>query len=293
MNKYITKPLDFLLFTNLFVALAAIAQGLVFYHLFRLTPSYVVLAFLFCATIIIYNISILVHPPKNHQTSKYKRIRWIFAHYKLNIIITILAIIAIIPLFFQLLWPAKILVAFLALLSLGYALPIFSFKGKKVGLRKIAGLKLFLIAFVWALSVTLLPYFELEKQQFSVISTTDIFMLTIQRFLFFAAITIPFDIRDMFQDKAFALKTIPIILGEKKAYLLCQIMLICSLVLLFFFQMAGFNTDFFASAITIILAGWLIFKSKWEKNEYYYFFYLDGTLILQYAMLLLCNSIFY
>jgi 4-hydroxybenzoate polyprenyltransferase len=161
-----------------------------------------------------------------------------------------------------------------------------------VGLRKIAGLKLFLIAFVWSLSVTLLPYFDLEKQQFLAISTTDIFILSLQRFLFFAAITIPFDIRDIFQDKALSLKTIPIILGEKKAYQLCQIMLILSLGLFFIFQSAGFSINFFASALTIILAGWLIFKSKWEKNEYYYFFYLDGMLILQYALLLLFNSIF-
>jgi hypothetical protein len=31
--------------------------------------------------------------------------------------------------------------------------------------------------------------------------------------------------------------------------------------------------------------GWLIFKSKWEKNEYYYFFYMDGVLILQYVIM--------
>jgi 4-hydroxybenzoate polyprenyltransferase len=292
MNKYIEKPLDFLLFTNLFVAFAAVVQSLIFYHLFQLTPSYVVLAFLFCATILIYNISILIQPPKNYQISKYKRVRWIFGHFKLNISITILAACALIPLFFHLFWQAKLLVAVLALPSLGYALPIFTFKGKKVGLRKISGLKLFLIAFVWAISVTLLPYFELEKQQFSAISTTDIFILILQRFLFFAAITIPFDIRDMFQDQAFSLKTIPILLGEKKAYLFCQIMLFLSLTLLFIFQSAGFSINFFASALTIILAGWLIFKSKWEKNEYYYFFYLDGMLIVQYAMLLLFNSIF-
>ena len=291
MNKHFIKPLDFLLFTNIFVAFSAVAQGLVFYHLFRLTPSFVVLAFLFCATILIYNISILSQPPKNPQASKYKRVRWIFAHQKLIQFITILAFIVIIPLFYQLQLHAKILAVFLAILSLGYALPIFTFNGEKMGLRRITGLKLFLIAFVWSLSVTLLPYFDLDQQQLSSISTADIFMLSLQRFLFFAAITIPFDIRDMFQDKGFALKTIPIILGEKKAYLFCQILLSVSLGLLFIFQSAGFSINFFASALTIILAGWMIFRSKWEKNEYYYFFYLDGTLILQYAMLLVFNFV--
>lgn len=292
MIKHFQKPLDFILFTNLFVAFAAIAQGLVFYHLFKVEASYVVLAFLFCATIFVYNLSILIYKPKNYQESKYRRVRWVYGHYKLNVAITILAIVALFPLFFQLSFNSKVLVSGLGILSLGYAIPIFNFKGRKFSLRNIVGLKLFLIAFVWALSVTILPYFELLKQDISSISKADVIIITLKRFLFFAAITIPFDIRDMFQDKAFQLKTIPLIFGEKKAYLLCQIMLFTCLVLLFFMQSQTLNLNFYASAITVVLAGWLIFKSKWEKNEYYYFFYLDGTLILHYVLLLLLNFIF-
>jgi 4-hydroxybenzoate polyprenyltransferase len=292
MIKYFQKPLDFILFTNLFVAFAAVAQGLVFYHLFAVEPSVLVLAFLFCATIFVYNLSILVYKPKNYQQSKYRRVRWVFSHYKLNLYLTISAFIALFPLFFQLASSSKVLVCGLGFLSIGYALPIFNFKGKKFSLRNIAGLKLFLIAFVWAISVTLLPYFELQNQDFFAISKTDIFIIIAKRFLFFAAITIPFDIRDMFQDKAFQLKTIPLIFGEQKAYILCQVMLFLCLILLYFMQSPSLNLNFYASAITVVLAGWLIFKSKWEKNEYYYFFYLDGTLILQYFLLLMLNFIF-
>lgn len=292
MIKYFRKFLDFILFTNLFVAFAAVAQGLVFYHLFAVKASFTVLSFLFCATIFVYNLSIIIYKPKNYLESKYRRVRWIYSHYRLNITLTILAFLALLPLFFQLTLASKILVFGLGVLSLGYALPIFNFKGKKFGLRNIAGLKLFLIAFVWAISVSILPYLELQNQVFLTISKTDILIITLKRFLFFAAITIPFDIRDMFQDNAFQLKTIPIIFGEKKAYLLCQIMLFACLILLFLFQSQAFNLNFYASAITVILAGWLIFKSKWEKNEYYYFFYLDGTLILHYVLLLLLNFIF-
>ena len=292
MIKHFQKPLDFILFTNLFVAFAAVAQGLVFYYLFKVQFSFLVLAFLFCATIFVYNLSVLIYKPKNYQDSKYRRVRWVYGHYRLNVIVSILAVLALFPLFFQLAFHSKILVIGLGILSLSYAVPIFNFRGKKFSLRNITGLKLFLIAFVWAISVTLLPYFELQSQDFSSISKTDIFIITLKRFLFFAAITIPFDIRDMFQDKAFQLKTIPLIFGEKKAYLLCQIMLLICLILLFLFKSQGFNLNFFASAIAVILAGWLIFKSKWEKNEYYYFFYLDGTLILHYFLLLLLNFIF-
>ena len=291
--RYLRQSLDFLLFTNIFVALVAVAQTLVFYHLVQVKPSFLVLAFLFAATLFIYNFSILIYKPKNHQESSYKRVRWIFRNYKLNVAITITAFICLWPMFFLLATPTKILVVFLAFLSFGYAFPIFSVEGRKIGLRNITGLKLFLIAIVWALSVTFLPYLELNRAQFSNLSNTSVSIITMQRFLFFAAITIPFDVRDIFQDKAFAIKTIPVLFGEKKAYLISQMMLAGSfLILLFQFQTSGFTTDFFATAGIILLAAWLIFKSKWEKNEYYYFLYLDGVLILQYLILIIFSVIF-
>jgi 4-hydroxybenzoate polyprenyltransferase len=121
------------------------------------------------------------------------------------------------------------------------------------------------------------------------ISLRDTTILIAKRFLFIAALTIPFDIRDLFEDRQSGLKTVPVMWGEKNAYLFCQILLAGYIVLLFLFRDQGFNADFFALAITAALAGWLIFKSTWERNEYYYFFYVDGVLILQYLFLLLFN----
>lgn len=291
MIKYFQKPLDFLLFGNIFISLGAVAQGLVTYHLLGFAPSWVVLSFLFLSTLLTYNFSILIQHPKNPDQSKHRRVRWIFRNYKLNVVFTILAAIALIPLFFMLSFKSQLLNVFLGILSLGYAMPLFKSKNKKFGLRNIPGLKLFLIALVWAFSSVLMPYFQVQESQSLNISFINLVILTVKRFLFVVAITIPFDIRDMFQDKVFELKTIPTIFGEKKAYLFCQLMLIAYMVLLFLFRNKGFDPDFFGLAFTVILSGWLIFQSKWEKNEYYYFFYLDGTLILQYAMLLFFNFI--
>lgn len=286
MIKYFRKPLDFILFSNIFISLGALAQGLVTYHLLNVAPSYLVLAFLFLSTLVTYNLSILIYKPKNWQQSKYRRVRWIFRNYRLNLFLTIAATVALIPVFFFLSLKVKVLSVLLGILSLGYALPIIKYNGKKYGLRSIPGLKLFLIAFVWACSSVLIPF--LNQSEFNY-STSNIIILVLKRFLFVVAITIPFDIRDMFQDKVFSLKTIPTLFGERKAYLLCQLMLAVYIILLFLFRNKGFDADFIALTATVVLTGWLIFKSKWERNEYYYFFYLDGTLILQYAMLILVN----
>ena len=55
------------------------------------------------------------------------------------------------------------------------------------------------------------------------------------------AIAIPFDIRDIFQDKGYNLQTIATVFGERKALLACQLMLVSYLVLLFLFRDNGFN----------------------------------------------------
>jgi 4-hydroxybenzoate polyprenyltransferase len=108
------------------------------------------------------------------------------------------------------------------------------------------------------------------------------------RFLFIVAITIPFDIRDLFQDKQNELKTIPVIIGEKKSLGLCQFFLASHLFLLYAF-IGKLDANFWALALSVFISGWLIFKSRWEKNEYYYFLLLDGTMILQLFMLELFN----
>ena len=285
MVKALRKPLDFLLFSNIFISLGAAAQGLVTYYLLNKSINLAIILFLFLSTILTYNFSILIQNPKNPEQSTFRRVRWIFSHFKLNVGITIFSVVSLLIVFVGLSFNAQILILLLGILSIGYALPIFSLNGKKIGLRNIPGLKLILIGLVWALSSVLLPIIELKHTHQIDISAYNTSILVLKRFLFIVAITIPFDIRDMFQDKVYGLKTIATVLGEKKALLACQLMLFSYLILLFLFRDNGFSADFFALSTTIILSGWLIFKSKWERNEYYYFLYLDGTLILQYVML--------
>ncbi len=179
---------------------------------------------------------------------------------------------------------------FLSVISFFYSIPIFTVGEQKFGLRNIPGLKQFLITLVWTMSTALLPVLEAQSLHSANISMRDTTILVAKRFLFIGALTIPFDIRDLFEDRQSGLKTVPVVWGEKNAYLFCQALLAGYVVLLFMFRNGGFNADFYALTITVVLAGWLIFKSKWEKNEYYYFFYMDGVLIVQYLVLLLFNK---
>lgn len=287
MKKILQQAFDFLLFSNVFMALCAVAQGLITFYLAGAKPVTSVTWLLFTSTIGIYNFSILLTRPKNPEQSQYRRVRWFFAHYRLMVTFTIVSLLSLVPLFFLMSTESRILLIFLAALSFAYSIPLFSLGEQKFGLRNIPGLKQFLITLVWTMSTVLLPVLEAQHIHLTSISMRDTTILIAKRFLLIAALTVPFDIRDLFEDQQSGLKTIPVAFGEKKAYLFCQLLLAGYVVLLFLFRSNGFNADFFALTITVVLAGWLIFKSTWEKNEYYYFFFLDGVLILQYLALLL------
>lgn len=282
MRKILQPAFDLLLFSNIFMSLCAVAQGLLTFYMIGSKPVYSVLGLLFTSTLAIYNFSILISKPKHPERSAYKRVRWFFAHYRLMVTLTIVSILSLIPLFLLISTASKILLMFLGVLSFCYGLPLFSIGDRKFGLRNIPGLKLFMIALVWTMSSVLLPILETQGMPLATISMRDTTILIAKRFLFICALAIPFDIRDLFEDKHFGLKTIAVVWGEKTAYLICQVLLAGYVVLLFLFRHNGFTTDFFALTLSVILTGWLIFRSRWEKNEYYYFFYLDGVLILQY-----------
>src|SRR5690606_17630125 len=120
MKNLYRQTLDFLLFSNIFIALCAVAQGLVTYQLLQAKPDKYVLAMLFSATLAMYNYSILLSKPKNPEKSKYRRVRWIFSHYRLTITITIIAVLSLFPLLFFLSTASIILLLFLACVSISY-----------------------------------------------------------------------------------------------------------------------------------------------------------------------------
>lgn len=285
MKKAFQSAFDFLLFSNIFMSLCAVAQALVTFRLIDSKPVYSVIGLLFTSTLGIYNFSILLSKPKHPEKSPYKRVRWFFAHYRLMVTFTMISLLSLIPLFFLLSMESRILLIFLSVLSFCYSLPIFTVGDQKFGLRNIPGLKTFLISLVWTMSCVLLPVLEAQDLHLADISMRDITLMIAKRFLFIFALAIPFDIRDLFSDRQAGLKTIPVAWGEKNAYLFCQVLLAGYIVLLFLFRNNGFSLDFFGLTTTALLMGWLIFKSKWQKDEYYYFFYMDGVLILQYVIM--------
>jgi len=289
MQKQCRALLDAVLFSNLFIATAAAAQVAFTYQLIGAAPNLKVIGLVFCATLALYSFSMLMAKPSNPLASPFKRVRWIFSNQSLFITLGLMAAVYGAFLSLSLNTPAQILLILLGLIAISYNLPLYRLGEKRVGLRNLPAIKFFLVALVWTFSVVLLPVLELQNTDITP-SLTQIPLLIAQRLLLISAIVIPFDVRDIYQDQIHQLKTIPVVLGEKKAYRLCFGLLLSTLLFSSFVSPL-FSLEFIAISITMLISFWLIFKYTGEKNEYYYFFFLDGLLILPWLLFSFLNEL--
>lgn len=233
---------------------------------------------IFLATIFEYNrhrISDIIIGTEDLNSEKYQ---WIRNNLKKIYFLSIVWIIAfIITIIFT---KTEVLLALvpLGIVTIFYSVPIRGNKKYLFRLREIPYLKIFLIAFVWSASTIFLPVIQTGGKIFN----TQVFLLFAERFFFIFAITIPFDIRDMQADRKAGIKTIPLLVNQKKALVLSYLSLsVCLVISLFHYRIP--NNWFIIEALCISLITTSLFlKLNFFRNwSRYYYQILDGTLLLQ------------
>lgn len=153
-----------------------------------------------------------------------------------------------------------------------YAIPFLPkhfFVDSKQNLRSIGGLKIYLIALIWAGVTVILPLInnKIEVQSDAVITV-------VQRFIFIIALMFPFEIRDLQYD-SLKLSTIPQKIGVTKTKLIGMLLLVLFFILQFFKDELMFNENVILLSITILTLVFLLVAKK-EQGEYYSSFYVEG-----------------
>lgn len=161
-----------------------------------------------------------------------------------------------------------------SLVTIGYVIPIIPTSKRWLRLRDLPYLKALLIAGVVSYVTVILGNKNFEFKA--------IYLLQIlERFFFILAITIPFDIRDYQFDSHSKLKTFPLVFGIKKSKIIALIFLGFSLIVnlvLLKFQPILF---LYPIAVSLIIAGFIIWKANKDSSEFYYSFLVEGTMIIQ------------
>lgn len=280
--------MTFLVFSNLFIAVSAAAFAHASYYLLGAGPrASPVLALVFCATLVVYNLDRLSTASDEDAVDATERHRWVDRHRRLLVGLGIVATVGVVATLFFV--PREILYALvpLGVASLGYSLPVVWGRSGPYRLKDIAGLKIFLIAFVWTGATAFLPAVELYDDPFR----PAVAALCLERALFVFAITLPFDIRDMARDRAAGIWTIPLMIGRSRTRTLALTLLgtfaLC-VVLHYGVALASPTLPLVSSAA---LTGWLLWRADRQHAELYYVGKLDGMMALQAALVALHAAI--
>jgi 4-hydroxybenzoate polyprenyltransferase len=279
------KALNFIINTNIFISLAAVVFTLQTQVLLGMEPQlHPYLFIIFFATIFEYNLHRLItilHNPNALEDDKHSWVKKNTTAFYILVALSVAGFLCAV----LLAKPLVLLVLFpIGLITLFYSLPVFKNKKNIFRLREIPGLKIILISMVWSASTILLPI----VQSGIYFPVPHVATMLLERFLFVFAITLPFDIRDMKPDQTSGLKTIPLWIGEQNSLRFAGLLLFLFTGLTcIHYPLTGQSFLIPAFVLSALSTFFFITNKKIKAIPHYHYFVLDGTMLLQGALICL------
>jgi hypothetical protein len=274
--KVLKQIFDFYINSSIHVALAVCALSCLTFLEFDVLYDQTLLLFIFFATITGYNFVKYFGLAKFHhrRLAKWLKVIQVFSF----VCFILLAYFA-----FKLPFKTLIYIGLFGVLTFLYAIPFLPkhlFIDDKQNLRSISGLKIYIIALVWTGVTVFLP-----AVNNGISITTDVLILSLQRFIFVIVLTFPFEIRDLQYD-SIKLSTVPQKIGIKKTKILGILLLMA------FFFLEFFKDDIHWKEIIMLLiitTATLIFLvlSKTRQSNYYSGFWVEGIPIVWLLLVLI------
>ena len=276
-----TKVADWVLYSNLWIALNATAQVAQTRYLldgrFRWGPD---LGFVFFGTLFIYAIHRISGLKQLAPFTAAGRLKVISEHQKDILAYAVIGLVGASVFFFFFPWRIQLMLGLPGLIALWYVIP---FGASRKRLRDYHFLKIFLIAIVWAWLTVWLPATE---SGWNVALRASTWWMALERAAFIFAITVPFDIRDLEVDEHTQVKTLPSTLGTTPAIALSMAALVAMIGLAGWNAYSGvYSTGaWIGLALSAALSGVLVLYSRRVQHDYYFSGLLDGMMVLQFAL---------
>jgi hypothetical protein len=311
MSRLLKAVLAFYVYGNVHVALCAVALSDVTCIIggFRLEPWLGVFAF--CATFCLYNVQRVYASWKLNQFERQhtERHLWIHKHRLVMTVLMTMALLAGAGIFisrafthdgsgygFGLDEATQEFYGWCisgGIISAAYALPLIPAKPRWKRLRDLPGIKIFLIALVWAVVCGMWPLCGVNEADCLVGWPEDLHYMPMKHYsllifsiytAFAFAITVPFDVRDYLIDGA-SVKSLPVLLGIKRSLFVAvaTLVAVAAACIFFAFPKNQFSNGLLAFAIACIPAALIVAKATPRRHEYYFSLLTDGTLLLVWA----------
>ncbi|MGB6153731.1 MAG: hypothetical protein WBG48_17245 [Pricia sp.] len=160
-----------------------------------------------------------------------------------------------------------------------YAVPVLP---HTKNLRNLGGLKIFVVALVWAGTTVILPVIAAGQP-----ISWDVQVETIQRFLLVLILMVPFEVRDLVYDSP-QLRTLPQRFGIKGAKIMGAIAIIPLYFMTFLKDEIG-TTELVTKGLLCLILGLLIGMTAKLQNRYFASFWVEAVPIFWWGLLLLPN----
>ncbi len=280
--RRIISFLELLVYTNVWVGLAVVALcSLTFLMLGVYDATF--LLFVFFSTLLMYAYARWFDSPARAEENTSRLTDWTSTNRLLFVISGVIGLVGTLWHFFQLNPNTWLWLAICGVISALYPLRFFKYRGQ--ALRNISGLKLFLISLVWAIVTTVLPAAQINEP-----IDLEVALLTLQRFFFIMAITIPFDIRDLRVDSP-DISTLPYKYGVKKARTIALIFLLIAEVgaLILFLGNLFTVGQLVGQIIAFEITSLFIYRSTPNRHDLFFSFGVEGTSIILFLVVFIFN----
>ncbi|WP_456440473.1 hypothetical protein [Psychroserpens sp.] len=267
---------NFYINSSIHVALAIVAMSSITYLEFDIYFDINVLSFIGFASITGYNFVKYFGLAKFHYRSLSNKLKLIQAFSLISFLVMC---------FFALQLNTSSLIAILifGIVTFLYAIPLLPnrfFVDKKKKLRSISGLKIYIIALVWAGVTVFLP---LINSEFEI--NDDVVLSAVQRFMFVILLMLPFEIRDLSYD-SLKLATIPQRIGVKLTKVIGLLLAFLIISLEYFKDKINIGHLISLAVIVLTTLLFLNFATK-QQGKYYSAFWVESLPICWVILLLM------
>lgn len=303
MHAFFKSALRFYVYGNFHIALGAAAlSDIVSRLMLRPIPIWLAM-FIACSTFCLYNLQRIYASWKlsrfeNHTT---KRHDWVDKQRNTMSILTLLVFFYGCFLFFQhadlreWLWVLFIPTA----LSIAYALPILPGATRWIRLRDVPGVKIFLVAFVWAWIIVIWVVCQRVEEcnnnipgtPFKIMRLNDVLHCFSFVFAYIFAITIPFDIRD-YKIDGIQVKSIPVLVGIRGSIVIAIAALFSIVVMSIYLSVIDQHNrmKWICIALFCLPTALAIAYSTPKRHDYYFSLLIDGLLIVLWIVILVADQ---
>ncbi|MBX5439121.1 MAG: UbiA family prenyltransferase [Thermoflavifilum sp.] len=264
---------ELIIYGCIFISLCAVSMSIETNLLLHLPLNHFFFyLFIFSATLFQYNMHYYIKTTANIHSARFA---WSMAHRNMHLIFVGTGIVGMLVSLAFLTLKHYLALLCIGVISAMYSLPVLPFQKRK-RIKDFGLLKIITLSLVWTLVTVWFPVIHLHSID------AAFWLVFLRRMIFLFVLCLAFDIRDVPVDAREGIRTLPVSIGVKNAYLLIYVLLILFVALsIWYLFYLPEPMPLAAMIISALATYWVIDYARRHRHDMAYLLGVDGMMILQ------------